>query len=807
MALNVTLTISGTPYDVTQWVIKDSIEIIEELFNDDLAPNTNRATLTLSRTCPYIDEILTATSDIAISISDGSPLFAGYLTNDHSFSVTLWGASDLELKCEDPGIVKLKRAWISADGIGTTMVGYKVCDPADTAHSVIHTIATLSGTTLAASLPSITSTVYLTVLDKDGKTYWDILAEILTEFKRVFYFTRDGKLALYDLTQMSGTTGTLVSTQEGILSREGNQGISYKKRLWRYDEIDVSFAEVETLASAVVFKDTTGQVGTYECNIAIAAGAYYPTNANADTYAFIDYFSEDGREIIAVGSGAIDFQSDNNSAFTVEFTHVGKSGKIRIKNNDTIPHTISRLRVNGTTVVVKRADSKVIAGNGGKLKNEIETKHITTKAQAQELANLIWYFYKNSHATYSFRAFMGFLYPSDSLVPSDTLYPAGDELVCGEIVHLVDPVFTGLDTYVCVTRKKWTVGKNGADYEAVGIGAISLNDSVAHWTTSTPAKQVPQNIALNPKQLSSLTDPVDFDGQYGIYNGVRYRGTMPNTWTRDDAGQTQNEVITLVQTNTPKYLGRYNAANPTNYLNGDWWLVYDTDDSPIQRGVWYSNAGTPARITTSSSADLQGKMVQALADIAWAEANGYGEAADYGGFDAFFSALGAVSAYIQKIFTSSINIIISAGDNPIKQLFNPYNLGQWAYFYCNNNTSYKTAIISSIKSGSDGEKCQLQIGASGTVRLSYTIGTANGTAEAQILRIYNGGMSSVVVSNSYYSTTSSGSLSVDAICTAGDVFVLQVKYTGSGYGVYVKQYKMSVAETGGVINTLGITGS
>lgn len=36
------------------------------------------------------------------------------------------------------------------------------------------------------------------------------------------------------------------------------------------------------------------------------------------------------------------------------------------------------------------------------------------------------------------------------------------------------------------------------------------------------------------KALNSLTDPVDFNGQYGIYGGVRYKGVMPNTWTVDD---------------------------------------------------------------------------------------------------------------------------------------------------------------------------------------------------------------------------------------------------------------------------------
>lgn len=157
-----------------------------------------------------------------------------------------------------------------------------------------------------------------------------------------------------------------------------------------------------------------------------------------------------------------------------------------------------------------------------------------------------------------------------------------------------------------------------------------------------------------------------------------------------------------MSTYAPRYLGKYQAAHPASYNNGDWWLVYDTDDSPIQRGVYYSNNGTPTRITTSSSADLQGKLVAALADIAWAEKDGKGTAADYGGFDAFFSALGAVSAFIQNLFAQNIsftgsingpNIIISPNEIKYKKT----DSSKWASVYFDlttNGLTIKTGDLS-----------------------------------------------------------------------------------------------------------------
>lgn len=112
----------------------------------------------------------------------------------------------------------------------------------------------------------------------------------------------------------------------------------------------------------------------------------------------------------------------------------------------------------------------------------------------------------------------------------------------------------------------------------------------------------------------------------------------------------------IVASNAPRYLGRYDATHPATYNDGDWWTVYDTNDSPIQRGVWYSNAGTPARITTASSASLQGKFAEALTDVAWAEAQGtYGVASDYG-IQTLFQSLGVVTAFINSLFTREITL-------------------------------------------------------------------------------------------------------------------------------------------------------
>lgn len=137
----------------------------------------------------------------------------------------------------------------------------------------------------------------------------------------------------------------------------------------------------------------------------------------------------------------------------------------------------------------------------------------------------------------------------------------------------------------------------------------------------------------------------------------------------------------IVAAYAPRYRGCFCGAHATLYHPGDWWLVYDTDDLPIKRGCWYSDAGVPTGISMESedegyTADvtLLAKLSACMADIAWAESQGgNGDTGDYGistyfqslaASEAFVDSLTAQSAFIQGLFSEDIEVQVGALSNP-----------------------------------------------------------------------------------------------------------------------------------------------
>ena len=402
MSIVTTITAGGVAYNVSDYVIRHSIEIDEYLFSpDSLKPNTNRATLVLSRTCPNIDEILAASGDISISIvADGVAAFSGYLTDNFGIKITATGAGDMAITAEDPGIKLLKKPWKSTGGLSTNLSGKKVCDPADTPSSFVHILAGLAGVTVATGAPTISNLVYFSIQDKDKKQYWDVLEKVLADFGYVFYFNSSGKLAFYSLAALTGTPSLVVRSDATILQQTpGDAGIEIKKRFIQYQETVVKYKEAQTIASAVIFRDTTNQ-GLTDCDIEIAAGGYYPSSSDASTYAYIDYFLEDGRDILAVGSATADFSLD--SGITYGFDHLGKSARIRFHNPTALPKSIRKLKITGSNVIAVKAESSMTSNEGGGKKLEYQADYLTANADAQALANLLRYVYANSTSLYTF---------------------------------------------------------------------------------------------------------------------------------------------------------------------------------------------------------------------------------------------------------------------------------------------------------------------------------------------------------------------------------------------------------------------
>jgi len=75
-----------------------------------------------------------------------------------------------------------------------------------------------------------------------------------------------------------------------------------------------------------------------------------------------------------------------------------------------------------------------------------------------------------------------------------------------------------------------------------------------------------------------------------------------------------NDILASVPDYTPTYIGKYYAAHPTTYRKGDSWLVYDEDDSPIVRGLYWYDGTALFRVdgTTASESRL---LALALSDI------------------------------------------------------------------------------------------------------------------------------------------------------------------------------------------------
>lgn len=657
MTLSVIITAGVTAYDCSDYVVLHSVEIDEQLFNpESFKPNTNKAVLRLHRTCPYIDEIFAADGDISIAITaDAIPVFSGYLTDNYTLKITARGGSDVELTAEDPGIRLLKKPWASTGGLYTSFSGKKVCDSADSANSFVHILAALAGVTVSSTVPTISDLLYFSVEDKSKSQYWDILEGVLFDFRHTFYFDASGELCLFAFGGLTGTPSTDVRSDATILQKSlGDAGIEVKKRFIQYREAVINYKEGELVSSAVVFRDTTGQ-GLTDCDIEIAAGEYYPSSCDASTYAYIDYFLEDGRDILAITSATADFVVD--TGITYEFAHIGKSAQIRFYNPTALPKHIRKLRVTGLNVYAVKADSTMTSNEGGGKKLEYEAKYLTENADAQSLANLLRYVYANSSALYTFRSYQGVLYPATDLYPSETLYPLGDVLELGGLVQLKDPVWTGLDVACAVYRKKYTVGKAGATFEALGIGTINLADTAAYVPVAKPNDKPIVGLYPTEKALTTTSDTVDFSGQYGVYNGQRYVGTMPNTWTLDDAGQTASGVAALVPVYTPGYLGAHRDGTPASAKNGDYYLRYSTTSGDENRGV-FTYDGTDWTRTIDPI-----YLYPALNDIVFISAildpdgttHTYGAEADYG-IDTTIQTAHIMTAIIDRLRVGDLRL-------------------------------------------------------------------------------------------------------------------------------------------------------
>jgi hypothetical protein len=504
MAISILITVDSVQYNVTNDVLKDSLKLSYSLFKE-LEPTTNKVDLKLSRASTLLPLILATTNDVIVEVKDGSTyLFKGYLTDNYSWQITNRGQQPVSISAEDPGIRLLKKNWVSSNSLYTLYSNLKICDKADQTNSIIHKISSLAGVVVSSAIPTISSTLSLNVQDKDNPTYWDILKQITFEYGHVFYFENDGEFSLYPIAKSSITPTTTFSTTTNILAETDNKGIDIQKKPISYKQVNLTWDEWENKTDIYVFRDSTGGDNVYDCNIPLAAGAYYPTGADASTYVYSDYKAETGQDIINVTTATLDYVVD--AGITVEFENLGTRGKLRIHNTSGSTADIRKLKVKANSVILKKNTNVVKAGTNTTPIYKYTAKYIHDLTTANNLANTLKDHYAYSNYTYSFKSLLN--------------------IDLGLVVTLHDTMWSTVNEPVLLISKE--AKENGViSYTAVGVDVFDLF-AVTSRDITIPG-DINNATIYNPQLLSPTitvgTTTVDLGGSTGALGNVDISGT------------------------------------------------------------------------------------------------------------------------------------------------------------------------------------------------------------------------------------------------------------------------------------------
>lgn len=621
--------------------------------HNNLKPVISTCKFAFKRSAALVNAFLGASTDPEVTVlMDGGAYFKGTARRTVKVAVGAMAIDALEVECVGP-LYRLEGRRCSSSYVWSS---YQISNPSNKAASILHQLFYLAGFSDAElNFSAISITVDKFVIDSaNTPTYRSLIEGVLRDAVYTVMEGRDGVLSLYDLAPASITPTLTLSSGAGGNIADGYQ---ISRNEMASEAVDVTYWTRELKEDAVVYEDTTGGNSTTPCNIPLGAGEYYPDGAESGE-SVRAVFQITDREIIDVANAALDWHG-NGDVVLQDSTVDGKGMMLRFYSA-TGGATIDRLRITGDATLKAdkcKVEREIIAGTEDR--EELESEIITSKTDAERVANgrALWHQYGQWRHEFR-RVTRDNTWSADTLIPSETLYPAedlypwGDVPAPGEYATLSETQILGASQTLRVLEV--TDGSDPRAFSMIceGVGEYTAS-TLSQEITARPKPEEPAPKSFLPKFLGNFTtDPATANEGDTYYNTATLLLMIYSSgaWVQAVASP-----ITTAQTYAPKYLGRYSAAHPASYNAGDWWLVYDTDDTPIQRGVWYSNSGTPTRITTSSSADLQGKMVLALADIAWAEKNSFGTSTDYG-FNTFFQAIAAVTAFFGDLFAQNITM-------------------------------------------------------------------------------------------------------------------------------------------------------
>ena len=622
----------------------DPIKRTRQLHNG-LKPVIGTCSFSIRNSAALANQFLTASADpLVIVTRDGADYFAGQIRRTVKVSVGQLYVDALECQCVDP----LYR--LESKKIRTSIVwsGYKICDPTTKTASILHQLFYLAGFADA----ELNLTAINTVIDKYSVNGVDTSVSLRTEIETILRDcvytlrpTRDGILELYDLAPATYTPSGTIKTGSG-----GNIAEGYEAQRDEYKEeaVDVTYWTHKTLSSQVVFEDTTGATASLPCSIPLTAGSYYPSGAEAGESVRGAYAVTD-EELVCVESAALEWAHTGDVTLQ-DSTEDGLGMLLRFYS--AMGGVITKLRIRGTATIKdqkNKVSEEIVASSDER--EDIESKLLTVKADAERLAAGRAAWHKNATYRYTFKKLTvaGTFssdtdYPSERDYPGTADYPMEDVLLPGDILTFTDSVLLGATQTLRVVKIV-----DGTDPKTFYAEMEAVGDYTASPIAGKPQVTAPQAPRVYPseKPLASLSDPVDFPGQYGIYGSQRYVGSGTTTWTLDDVGQTATQVAATVASNSPRYLGSF-TADPSGGMNsGDFYYRNNTTPKKIRR---YTTAWADV---PTSDAQYSAYLGMAFKDISATTLAGGDDGFSFlgaiAGNAAFFNVLKAISGFFENL--------------------------------------------------------------------------------------------------------------------------------------------------------------
>lgn len=550
--------------DGAGWLVVDNYHIIAEsikrklCFHNNLEPNSNSLVIQLSRdflvgSKRLIDYLLTTKDDIEIRVtrtSDGTnylPYFAGYVSDNFKVVVSHSGIEVVELKCEDATNKLLKRPY----PLNKNLVGKKVCDTSNFNQSILYqAFRTESDASYVpfdlASLPDIDNTIPVVVFSNyEDKTTYDYLKSVLYEYGYTFYFNAAGEVVVKSykpITSPAPTTGFFnTSSVRNIYGQ-----IEVEKNRMAYKDVTIKFQTLKTLSDVIIFTDTTGGDSINKCNIAIAAGAYYPEGADAEVNVYSEYKLETGEAILSVGDITLDVEKDSQIT-QVTATNLYKRANLKFRNDGASTYNIKKLDILGTSVICEDTYNKTTPKESVCSKDrmlEYETSIIHTKAEAEYLADALYAYYQNANIKYKLKS--------------------KDVFGVGDIVKLKEDAQSGIDTIGQIVEIEDFASSDIIQYTLIGASTVSVTPPLStEWLNASPTINNTNPDQVTEQDIQDAIDAVNtVSSQQATYFSEGKGIIIPMDIYPEDGASEQNYVKLLELADRFGGLNLYVLINP-----------------------------------------------------------------------------------------------------------------------------------------------------------------------------------------------------------------------------------------------------